>query len=320
MSTIASPRDPSTPTPGSAGARRSQPPPPLGLGGLGSPTGSARPSLDTPPPRRSASLSPGPGGGTTRTQPTAGAARSNRAALREFYNIKSRPSSGVGLGIGGGESGAQTPTLEVTDELGAVTGAPWYSFSEVPVWPEVDVGSGQQQQGRKKDGSQVESSSFDADAFVNRALAELGLDGLLRLYARVLGEIRALDAEKKALVYDNYSKLISATETIRKVGATVLHGLYLQTLVLNVVPDEGKYGSSEPDGVDTRPCDRKDLRTGSLDPRRHAQVGGAGRRRGTADRRGCHGCRYQAENQATGDRGTGNACTLAEACAGGKVR
>lgn len=30
-------------------------------------------------------------------------------------------------------------------------------------------------------------------------------------------EIRALDGERKALVYDNYSKLIAATETIRKV-------------------------------------------------------------------------------------------------------
>lgn len=30
-----------------------------------------------------------------------------------------------------------------------------------------------------------------------------------------MGEIRSLDGEKKALVYDNYSKLIAATETIR---------------------------------------------------------------------------------------------------------
>lgn len=34
-------------------------------------------------------------------------------------------------------------------------------------------------------------------------------------------DIRALDAEKKALVYDNYSKLISATETIRKMRANM---------------------------------------------------------------------------------------------------
>lgn len=44
-----------------------------------------------------------------------------------------------------------------------------------------------------------------------------GLEDLLRLYTQVVGEVRALDAEKKALVYDNYSKLIAATETIRKV-------------------------------------------------------------------------------------------------------
>lgn len=32
-----------------------------------------------------------------------------------------------------------------------------------------------------------------------------------------LAEIRGLDGERKALVYDNYSKLIAATDTIRKV-------------------------------------------------------------------------------------------------------
>ncbi len=30
-------------------------------------------------------------------------------------------------------------------------------------------------------------------------------------------EIKGLDGERKALVYDNYSKLITATDTIRKV-------------------------------------------------------------------------------------------------------
>jgi hypothetical protein len=33
--------------------------------------------------------------------------------------------------------------------------------------------------------------------------------------------MRALDAEKKALVYDNYSKLIAATETIRRMRANM---------------------------------------------------------------------------------------------------
>jgi hypothetical protein len=64
--------------------------------------------------------------------------------------------------------------------------------------------------------SELDSPSFDADAYVKSALASSSLPDLLRLYARVLGEMRALDAEKKALVYDNYSKLIAATETIRR--------------------------------------------------------------------------------------------------------
>jgi hypothetical protein len=34
-------------------------------------------------------------------------------------------------------------------------------------------------------------------------------------------DIRALDAEKKGLVYDNYSKLIAATETIRRMRANM---------------------------------------------------------------------------------------------------
>jgi hypothetical protein len=40
-------------------------------------------------------------------------------------------------------------------------------------------------------------------------------------YANYKLDIRALDAEKKALVYDNYSKLIAATETIRKMRANM---------------------------------------------------------------------------------------------------
>ncbi len=35
-------------------------------------------------------------------------------------------------------------------------------------------------------------------------------------------EIRGLDGERKALVYDNYSKLITATDTIHKVRAPLL--------------------------------------------------------------------------------------------------
>lgn len=143
MSTIASPRDRRPPS------------------NLPSPSPSARPSIDSLQPPV---LSPQP----PQTPPPK---RNNRAALREYYNIR-------------------RPAPQDTNED---------SRSEVPT-TELDV------------------EGFDADAWVERKLAESGLEELLRLYTTVLGEIRALDAEKKALVYDNYSKLITATDTIKKVS------------------------------------------------------------------------------------------------------
>ncbi|KAI1353767.1 Vps51/Vps67-domain-containing protein [Xylaria sp. FL0043] len=158
MSTIASPREP----------RR--------INSLTTPTSSTRPSLDS---ARSPVSSPNPNGSLS--APNANPRR-NRAALREYYNIK----KGAGT--------ATPPQVEVTDAAG---GTGHHEHSEVPP-------------------SEMDKEGFNADAFVKKALAENGMQDLLRLYTRVLGETRALDAEKKALVYDNYSKLIAATETIRK--------------------------------------------------------------------------------------------------------
>ncbi|PFH63026.1 hypothetical protein XA68_10438 [Ophiocordyceps unilateralis] len=101
-------------------------------------------------------------------------ARSNRAALREYYNLRSSP---------------VPQRIDLPD-------------SEVPTG-ELDV------------------DDFDAAAYVHEFASRAGIEDLLRLYTRVVAEVRALDAEKKALVYDNYSKLISATETIRKMRASM---------------------------------------------------------------------------------------------------
>ncbi|KAK3942004.1 Vps51/Vps67-domain-containing protein [Diplogelasinospora grovesii] len=193
MSTIASPRDPSI-TP--LGARRinssSQAAPPNHT--TTTPTSSSRPSLDLP---RSTSGSPNPNAAVSSSK------RANRAALREYYNLKKQQTAGAG-----------TPTLEVTDPLGDINDA-------------LSAAIVAQQQNQHNNAhsdippSEVDSPSFDADAYVSRVLKEQGLAELLRTYTRILGEMRALDAEKKALVYDNYSKLISATETIRKMRATM---------------------------------------------------------------------------------------------------
>lgn len=116
------------------------------------------------------------------SQPATTAKRSNnRAALREYYNLRAAAAAA---------SSPSTPRIiEIPD-------------SEVP-------------------GSEIDALDFNLDEYLQKTVAESTLQELLKLYTRVLGEVRALDAEKKALVYDNYSKLIAATETIRKVCTMV---------------------------------------------------------------------------------------------------
>lgn len=64
--------------------------------------------------------------------------------------------------------------------------------------------------------SDLDKPDFDAPSYVSEVLAKEGLEGVLRVEAGLVSEVRGLDGERKALVYDNYSKLIAATDTIRK--------------------------------------------------------------------------------------------------------
>ncbi|KAI4155559.1 MAG: hypothetical protein LQ340_000925 [Diploschistes diacapsis] len=112
-------------------------------------------------------------------------ARRNRAALRDFYGLKNPPT--------------QHPD-----------GAKEDSHS----------------QGIPPDGSQISSSEldtpgFDAQAYVKGVLEREGLEGVLKSEWELVGEIKSLDGDRKALVYDNYSKLITATDTIRRMRANM---------------------------------------------------------------------------------------------------
>lgn len=62
--------------------------------------------------------------------------------------------------------------------------------------------------------AELDAADFDVTSWVDGVLERQTLGELLRTYNAVLGDMRALDAERKALVYDNYSKLIRATEMI----------------------------------------------------------------------------------------------------------
>lgn len=157
MSTITSPRDTSV------NGRRV----PL----IVTPTTSSRPSFEH---IRSADASP------SRAPSFPAQPKRNRAALREYYNLKKT---------------AAAEAESVND--GASEASSIHDYSEVGE-------------------SELDRPDFDAEAFIKHALETQSLAQLLRTYNGVLTDIRALDAERKALVYDNYSKLIAATETIRK--------------------------------------------------------------------------------------------------------
>lgn len=147
---------------------------------------SRRPSIDYSNPNNSVS---GLGINNT-TSSTARAVspaqRRNRAALRDYYNIKSSSGeeavnsaspTGLPRSTGANElSGSTSPSITVTSEL--------------------------------------DSPNFDAQKYINQLLATSSLSTILKAENTLVGDIRTLDGERKALVYDNYSKLIRAVETI----------------------------------------------------------------------------------------------------------
>ena len=161
---------------------------------INTPTGSARPSIDSPrlqaphAPIRSQSASP------NRALPP----RRNRAALREYYNLKNNASGSTDTSNGAGAG-------RKDDETSSEFSVNDHSLSDVIE-------------------SELDSNKFHPDAFVAKVLKEQSLGEVLKTYNSILQEIRGLDAEKKALVYDNYSKLIKATETIGRMRENMSTG------------------------------------------------------------------------------------------------
>ena len=175
MATITSPRAPSpAPTP-----RITSPSVPSITSPASTPTSSVRPSLEVP--RADAP----PANNTTQNQ------RRNRAALRDYYNLKARPTSQLARS---GSTGSNTSSATATSTAGT---KPDPNNSDTSPYL-----------------TRLDEPNFDASAFIASLLAEAPLRDILRTEAALVSEIRTLDGERKALVYDNYSKLIKAVGTI----------------------------------------------------------------------------------------------------------
>ncbi|KAJ2501672.1 hypothetical protein GGH96_001745 [Coemansia sp. RSA 1972] len=62
----------------------------------------------------------------------------------------------------------------------------------------------------------IDSPAFESKRYLKKVLVEQGVSGLLRADNELVSQVRQIDGEMKTMVYENYSKFISATETIRK--------------------------------------------------------------------------------------------------------
>lgn len=64
----------------------------------------------------------------------------------------------------------------------------------------------------------INGAHFDPDMFLSKLIKEKSLTELMDEEAKTVTQIRALDSDMQTLVYENYNKFISATDTIRKVS------------------------------------------------------------------------------------------------------
>lgn len=62
----------------------------------------------------------------------------------------------------------------------------------------------------------INGAHFDPEMFLSKLIKEKSLTELMDEEAKTVTQIRALDSDMQTLVYENYNKFISATDTIRK--------------------------------------------------------------------------------------------------------
>ena len=64
----------------------------------------------------------------------------------------------------------------------------------------------------------INGPAFAPDVYLNKLLKERSLTELMDKETEMVRHIKALDSDMQTLVYENYNKFISATDTIRKVS------------------------------------------------------------------------------------------------------
>ncbi|KAI0492793.1 hypothetical protein KFK09_027069 [Dendrobium nobile] len=76
--------------------------------------------------------------------------------------------------------------------------------------------------GRSAPADSINSPNFDSDLYMSILVQKLNLDGLLQKHVEMAAEIKNLDTDLQMLVYENYNKFISATDTIKRMKSNIV--------------------------------------------------------------------------------------------------
>lgn len=137
---------------------------------------------------------------------TTQAHRRNRAALRDYYNLKSK---GPGSAVTQSQNLSRTVSI-ASNASDSTTATTVTSFvPTAAAWALT---------------AKLDEPNFDAENYISELLKNAGLRDILCMENALVSEIRTLDGERKALVYDNYSKLIKAVGTLGEMQRELVGG------------------------------------------------------------------------------------------------
>ena len=120
--------------------------------------------------------------------------RPNRARLAEYYGAR-RDSGKISDAI---ESKETTREEKSTSPVSNASSVP--EIKEKPISTPYDVNS----------------SSFDSELYTQKLIKEASLAQLMAQEGEIVRQIHGLDSDMQTLVYENYNKFISATDTIKQ--------------------------------------------------------------------------------------------------------
>lgn len=88
----------------------------------------------------------------------------------------------------------------------------YYDIAEEPA---------EKEESNEPSSSHIDSVNFDVNGYVKEVLSKSSMENLVSIDVKMVQEIKAIDSDLQMLVYENYAKFISATDTIKRMKMNV---------------------------------------------------------------------------------------------------